>query len=156
MMLVFLRSAAIGLALISTTAHAEIVFVKWDKGGSEQMIAAFDLATRKMLWEVKPCKTPNFAERTSVGILTGCDDSNVVLLDPTTGNEIWRRDLVMAEPSETRRQTRPFREVKVNRFHAEKPEGFFVSVSDEVYLLVGKKGEYLMRCTRDGCNDSPV
>lgn len=143
------------LLLVSSQVVADdIVFVKRDKG-KVHTIAALDLTKRAVLWEVTPCLTGNFSEKTSVGILVGCDDSNVVLLDPETGKVVWQRDLAMQEPDERRRERRPFREIKINRYHAERPDGFFVSSSDEVYVLMGKKGEYLMRCDQQVCTDAP-
>lgn len=139
--------ATIGLLSISASLHAaDLIFTKWDKGKGHRMVAAFDLATRTVRWEINPCKTANFAATTSVGVLIGCDDSNVILLDPASGKEIWRRDLAMIEPDEGRRYNRTYREVKINRFHQETPQGFFVSFADEIYVLMGHKGEYLMRC----------
>lgn len=139
--------ATIGLLLMSANLHAaDLIYAKWDKGRGHRMVAAFDLSTRAVRWEINPCKTANFAATTSVGILIGCDDSNVMLLEPATGKEIWRRDLAMIEPDEDRRRTREFREIKINRYHQETPQGFFVSFADEIYVLMGRKGEYLMRC----------
>ncbi len=143
------------LTIPAAVNAADIVIVKWDKGGSNRTIVAFDLSKRAVVWDTIPCRTGNFAEKTSGGILVGCDDSNVVMLDPATGNVLWRRDVAMREPDERKREKRPFREFQVNRFHGERPDGFFVSSSDEVYLLIGRKGEYLMRCDREGCTASP-
>lgn len=148
--------AAAALLTVSVeVSAADVVTVKWDKGGANRTVVAFDLTRRAVVWDTIPCRTGNFAEKTSGGILVGCDDSNVVMLDPATGNVLWRRDLAMQEPDVSKREKRPFREIQVNRFHGERPDGFFLSSSDEVYLLIGKKGEYLMRCDRDGCTASP-
>jgi outer membrane protein assembly factor BamB len=146
------------LVLLSTTMKAiadDVVTVRWDKGKGDQRVAAIDLARRVVLWEATPCRAPNITEKTSVGLLVTCDDSNVALLDPATGNVLWRRDLAMIEPDEYKRQQRTYREIKLNRFHSEKANGFFLSKDDETYVLIGKKGEYLMRCDRQGCNSSP-
>ncbi|MDH4133799.1 MAG: hypothetical protein OEV31_03340 [Gammaproteobacteria bacterium] len=145
----------VSLFLVSSQIFAaDIVFVKRDKGKTHT-IMALDLSKRAVLWEVTPCLIGNFSEKTSVGILVGCDDSNVVLLEPETGKVVWRRDLAMQEPDERRRERRPYREIKINRYHAERPDGFFVSSSDEVYVLIGRKGEYLMRCDQQACTDAP-
>jgi len=132
----------------------EIVVVKWDKGKT-QGVAAFDLAKHAVLWEAMPCAHSNFGERTSVGVLVGCDGSKIILLDTATGKPLWRRDVAIIEPDEYKRQSRPFREAKINRFHAERPSGFLVSYSHEVFFLIGKKGEYLMRCDNQGCTNTP-
>ncbi len=148
--------AVVSILLISIDSIAdELFFVKWDKGKSKQTVAALDLAARGVRWEVSPCRTPNFAAKTSVGILVGCDDSNVLLLEPQTGKEIWRRDLAIEEPDAGKRDRRPFRETQINRFQEERPDGFLVSVSDEVFVLLGKKGEYLMRCDQVLCDRAP-
>lgn len=148
---------AIGLLSISTNLYAaDLIYTKWDKGRGHRMVAAIDLATRAVRWEINPCRTANFAEPTSVGILVGCDDSNVILLDAATGKELWRRDLAMIEPDPNRYPNRIYREIKVNRFHYEKPEGFFVSFADEIYVLMGRDGAYLMRCdVYSGCVSNP-
>lgn len=146
----------LGMLVVSVGASAgDVIAKKWDKGGSIRVVAGFDTVKRGLAWEVTPCRVANFAEKTSGGILVGCDDSNVVMLDPETGKTLWRSDLAKTEPNEFKREQRRFREIKVNRFHEERPEGFFVSSSDEVYLLVGKKGEYLMRCDAQDCAANP-
>ena len=151
-MRIFLTPWIFVLLCISTTSYGETFFVKWDKGKSDRGLVAFDLTARKVLWEAKPCWIPNFAEKTSMGVLTGCDDGNVAMLDPATGKEIWKCN-VMDGP--TANSVRPEKLIKVNRYHGEKPEGFFVSTSDEIYLLISKRGELLMRCGRQGCDSAP-
>lgn len=141
-------AVAVLLALPTVGFAADTVFVKWEKSGSKYTVAAIDLTTRNVLWEVVPCKEPNFAKKTAIGVLVGCEDSNVMMLDAESGKEIWRRDL--AGPSEVRRK----KNLEINRYHGETANGFFVSVSDETYLLIGKKGEYLMRCDMR-CDPAP-
>jgi len=148
----FANASLFALLCVCATSQAETVFVKWDKGKSDRGVVAFDLTARNILWEAKPCWIPNFAEKTSGGVLTGCDDGQVAMLDPATGKEIWKRSVMdgLAPGS-----ARPEKLIKVNRYHGEKADGFFVSTSDEVYLLIGKRGEYLMRCNRAGCESAP-
>jgi hypothetical protein len=148
--------AVTGMLTMSIGAvAADVIAKRWTKGSGVRVVAGFDLAKRGPVWEVAPCRIPNFAEKTSGGFLVGCDDSNVVMLDTQTGKILWRRDVAIMEPDEHKRDRRPFRETKVNRYHEERPEGFFVSASDEVYMLIGKKGEYLMRCDAQGCATNP-
>lgn len=137
----------------SMTLHAnEVVYMKWDKGKANRTAAAFDLTARKVIWEFRDCKTPSFAQKTSIGILIGCDDSAVVMLDAATGKELWRRDISVQQPSADNTERRS--QLRANRFHSETPEGFFISMYDEAYVLLGKRGEYLMLCDKSGCNTS--
>lgn len=146
-----------GAILMSTDLHAgKWLIMRWQNPGSNRGVAAFDVAKGKLAWEFSACTTANFAAATSTGVLVGCDDSNLILLDTASGKEIWRRDLAITERDEARRANRTFRELRINRFHAETPEGFFVSSADVVYLLIAKKGDQLMRCDKLGCVRSPT
>ncbi len=133
---------------------AEPIVVKWDKGKSGYTIAAFDPATRNVRWDIAPpCRSPNFVRKTSRGIMVGCNDSNVVMLDPSTGKELWRRNLVSDAPAAINGAYSLKRRYDIDGFAGERPEGFVLyQKNEDAYFFIGANGEYLLRCN-DTCGE---
>ncbi len=114
------------LLWISIPASGSTRFVNWwkEKGSDKKTVAAFDLATGKVLWEKKLPDSVNFVLELPEGILTGCDGGALYLLKPEDGTQIWKVSLGKLE---------------VNEFHGATNEGFLVSHDKRVYWL-GKPG----------------
>lgn len=124
--------ALFALAL-SARANGTIQYFHWDKPhhGNRGNVAALDLSTGKVLWEVLAGKSVNFVHETATGVLTGNDEGEVVLLDKTSGKVIWRCRLDKTE---------------IKTLVAETDEGFFVSSGDSMFWLVSRDGKALLRC----------
>ena len=113
---------------ICMPAVASTRFVSWwkEKGSDKKTVAAFDLASGKVLWQKKLADSVNFVVEHPTGILAGCDDGALYLLKPEDGAQIWRTSLGKFE---------------VNEFHAATDEGFLVSHDKRIYWLVGLDGK---------------
>ncbi len=123
---------------VATTANATVKYLKWDHphGGSRGNLAAIDLSARKVLWEARPSKSINFVQETTIGILVGTDDGEVILLRASDGNVIWKTVL------EKKRE--------IKDFHSETVDGFFIGSGDRFYWLVDRSGKVTMHCA-DEC-----
>lgn len=142
-----LRYLCLGvMLLLAMSLHAaEPIVVKWDKDKLGYSVVAFDMATRAIRWEVQPCPEPNFVRKTSGGILVGCEESMVLMLDPSTGRARWGLNLE-ASPPVAVGGTRKERGFDINGYHGEHLNAYLLSQSDEVFFLIGRNGESLVRC----------
>ena len=124
---------------VSAPTDAAVMYFHWDKPhhGNRGNVTALDLSTRKLVWEVTPAKSVNFVRETSLGVLFGDDEGEVVLLDKTNGKVIWRCRL------ETK--------AEIKTLVADTDEGFFVASGDSFYWLVSREGKLLLRCN-DTCS----
>ncbi|MFZ5805121.1 MAG: PQQ-binding-like beta-propeller repeat protein [Acidobacteriota bacterium] len=112
-------------------AEAEVVALQLERKGvkkPEQMVYGVDLASGQVVWEHRFGEEVNFVEKVKGGLLVGCDDGTLSLVDPATGSLRWTAKL--GEKDE-----------KVNTFRGEFAEGFLVSFHNEVLWLVSPKGE---------------
>jgi len=115
-------------ASMCLSATASTRYVSWwkEKGSDKKTVAAFDLASGKVLWEKKLADSVNFVEERPEGILVGCDDGGLYLLNPVDGAQIWKTSLGKYE---------------VNEFHGSTADGFLVSHDKRVYWLIGSDGK---------------
>jgi len=96
----------------------------------EQMVYGLDLAKGQVVWEHRFGEEVNFVEKVNAGLLVGCDDGTLNLLDPATGEVKWT--VRLGEKDE-----------KVNTFRGEFAAGYLVSFHNEVVWLVSPKGQLL-------------
>ena len=96
----------------------------------EQMVYGLDLAKGQVVWEHRFGEEVNFVEKVNAGLLVGCDDGTLNLLDPATGEVKWT--VRLGEKEE-----------KVNTFRGEFAAGYLVSFHNEVVWLVSPKGQLL-------------
>jgi outer membrane protein assembly factor BamB len=115
---------AVGLPVCASTR-----FVIWwkEKAPNRKTVAAFDLSTGKVVWQKQLPDVLNFAEEQPEGVLVGCDDGALYLLNAGDGAQLWKAALGK----------------EVNEFHGATQEGFLVSHDKQVYWLVGRDGKAL-------------
>lgn len=112
-------------------AGAQVVALQLERKGvkkPEQMLYGIEVSSGKVVWEHRFGEEVNFAETVKGGLLVGCDDGTLSLLDPATGEVRWT--LKLGEKDE-----------KVNTFRGEFSGGYLVSYHNEVLWFVSPKGE---------------
>ncbi len=123
----------VALITLATASVAEIIPLQLDRKGvkdSDQVVYGVDAGSGTIAWEHRFPKEANFAKAVKGGILVGCDDGALYLLDATTGSVTWKVQL--GEKDE-----------KVNVFHGASGDGWLVSYHNNVYWLVSPKGELI-------------
>jgi hypothetical protein len=68
-------------------AEAEVVALQLERKGvkkPEQMVYGVDLASGQVVWEHRFGEEVNFVEKVKGGLLVGCDDGTLSLVDPAT------------------------------------------------------------------------
>ncbi|HKQ29884.1 MAG TPA: hypothetical protein VJS66_01255 [Burkholderiales bacterium] len=126
----------------------EPIVIRWDKGKSIDTIAGLDLVERDVKWEARPCPSPNFIKATAAGILVGCENSQLSLLNPVDGSERWRRNFAQDQPIAVNGAHKSQKKYDIDKYRGEALGGYLVSDSEEAYFFVSAKGEYLIRCDR--------
>lgn len=119
--------------LFPLAASAEVVALQLERKGvkkPEQMVYGVDLATGQVVWEHRFGEEVNFVEKVKSGLLVGCDDGTLSLLDPGSGAVKWTAKVGAKDE-------------KVNTFRGEFADGYLVSFHNEVLWLVSPKGELL-------------
>jgi hypothetical protein len=114
-------------------ASAEVLVLQLERKGvkkPEQMVYGLELATGQVLWEHRFGEEVNFVEKVKGGVLVGCDDGTLSLLDPQNGQVRW--SVQLGGKGE-----------RVNTFRGEFANGFLVSHHNEVLWFVSPKGELL-------------
>lgn len=79
------------LVLLPLVAEAEVVALQLEREGvnkPEQMVYGVDLASGQVVWEQRFGEEVNFVEKVKGGLLVGCDDGTLSLVDPAT--DAWR------------------------------------------------------------------
>ncbi len=123
----------VALTVLASASVAEIIPLQLDRKrvkNSDQVVYGVDAASGKVAWEHRFPREANFAKVVKGGILVGCDDGALYLLDATTGSITWKVQL--GEKDE-----------KVNVFHGASGDGWLVSYHNNVYWLVSPKGELI-------------
>ncbi len=129
------RLLLFALALgVAAPGWAVVRYFHWDKPshGDRGNVTALDLAAGRILWEVKPSKSTNFVQETTLGVLTGNDEGEVVLLDKSEGKVIWRCRLES--------------KAEIKTLMADTEDGFLVASGDSLFWLVSRDGKLLLRC----------
>lgn len=114
-------------------AEAETVALQLELKGvkkPEQMVYGLDLGSGKVVWERRFAEEVNFVEKVRAGLLVGCDDGTLHLLDPQSGEVRWTVKLGQKDQN-------------VNTFRGELAGGYLVSYHNEVLWFVSPKGELL-------------
>lgn len=120
-----------GFGFLPLAASGEVVGLQLERKGvkkPEQMVYGVDLANGQVVWEHRFGEEVNFVEKVKAGLLVGCDDGTLSLVDAGTGEVKWTAKL--GEKDE-----------KVNTFRGEFASGYLVSFHNEVLWLVSPKGE---------------
>ncbi len=129
-----IMSAAVTLALLATASlAADIVPVQLDRKGvknSDQVVYGVDFRTGNVAWERRFPREANFAKVVEGGILVGCDDGALYLLDAGNGEVKWSLQL-------------GGKDEKVNPFHGTFGNDWLVSYHNNVYWLVSPEGKQI-------------
>lgn len=118
------------LVMLASVSAAEIIPLDLDRKGvksPDQVVYGVDAGTGKVAWERRFPNEANFAKVVKDGILVGCDDGALYLLDGSSGAITWTVPL-------------GGKDEKVNVFHGTYEGGWLVSYHNNVYWLVSPKG----------------
>ncbi|GBC80779.1 Outer membrane protein assembly factor BamB [bacterium HR09] len=121
------------VSFLPLAAEAEVVALQLERRGvekPEQMVYGVEVETGKVVWEQRFGEEVNFVEKVKGGVLVGCDDGTLSLVEPASGQVRWTTKL--GEKDE-----------KVNTFRGEYPAGYLVSFDNETLWFVSPKGELL-------------
>ncbi len=121
------------LVALAHIAKADVIPLQLDRKGvknADQVVYGVDSANGKVVWERRFPREANFVRVTADGILVGCDDGALYLLDAATGAITWTVQLGSKD------------EV-VNVFHGTYGSGWLVSYHNNAYWLVSAKGELI-------------
>lgn len=123
----------VAFLLLAGAAAAEIVPLQLDRKGvkdPDQVIYGVDAGSGKVVWEHRFPNEANFAKSVKEGILVGCDDGALYLLNSSSGAITW--SVQLGSKGE-----------KVNVFHGAVADGWLVSFHNNAYWLVSPKGEVI-------------
>lgn len=118
-------------AMLPWVVDAEVVALQLQRPGvkkAEQMVYGVDVGSGQVVWEQRFGEEVNFVQKVQAGVLVGCDDGTLSLVDPKSGALQWSAKLGTKGE-------------KVNEFRGEFANGYLVSFHNEVLWLVSSKGE---------------
>lgn len=125
-------SASLVCAVVASMAvAAEIIPLQLDRKGvknSDHVVYGVDVKTGAVAWERRFPREANFAKVVEHGILVGCDDGNLYLLNAANGEVKWSTPLGGWDG-------------KVNVFHGTFGNRWLVSYHNNVYWLVSFDGK---------------
>lgn len=121
-------------ALLASVALATEIFpLQIDRKGvknSDQVVYGVELKSGTVAWERRFPREANFAKVVEEGILVGCDDGALYLLNAANGEIKWTLQL-------------GGKDEKVNVFHDVFGNNWLVSYHNNVYWLVSREGKLL-------------
>lgn len=125
-------SLVLAIAIVAQAAHAELIVVRWERKGMKnpkRLVYGLDSVNGDIVWQKHVSEEVIFAERVSAGVLVGCEDGTLTLLDAATG--------------ETRWQIKPGGEKgeKLKTFRGAYADGYLVSDKDEALFFVNAAGK---------------
>lgn len=127
------KALVVATLFLPLLAEAETVAFQLELKGvkkPEQMVYGLDVSSGKVVWERRFAEEVNFVEKVKTGLLVGCDDGTLHLLDPQSGEVRWTVKLGQKDE-------------KVNTFRGEFAGGYLVSHHNEVLWFVSPTGELL-------------
>lgn len=129
-----LRRIALVLAIaaLAQAAHAELIAMRWERKGMKnpkRLVYGLDSANGDIVWQKHVSEEVIFAERVQAGVLVGCADGTLTLLDPATGETRWQ-----IKPSGEKGE-------KLKAFRGDFADGYLVSDKDEALYFVNAMGK---------------